>query len=495
MPGSITTLQKQYLLLSVAYILVAWFISPHYLRELHEHWTTPADLDFGYLLLLITLYFGFKNSRQSSAEPTTNRQRMLLNSGLLLTGTGLAVGVYLDIKSVVLLLMVLGWPLFMAAVLGYSYGKKLLLPTLVLLMGLPLWYLLIPPLQSLTSLANAWGVGLLGIPAYINGNYITVPNGTVHIARGCSGLKYFLSALALNFVLLNLAPRRFRYQLLITLAAALLACIANWIRVFILTLVAHYISIDHPLMKSHDNLGWVVFALVTVLPLIVLDRKLPHSDDATTAPHNTSPMPTLHLLPYLGVSLGLLLIPVITIDVIRSRAPEQIEALPLPARVDNWILLSKAKRVWLPDFQNPDIAQHPVYKRWGKTIEVSLLSYGNTEPGKELGSSVNTLYDEEQWKIISSVALSDQKAKRLDAKRQNGQRYTSLYWYQMGAERSTSALALKIKSLGQLLNPQPSLLYAFTTRCQTDCEAEAAELVSFSNTFRQSISSLNAKQP
>ena len=38
-------------------------------------------------------------------------------------------------------------------------------------------------------------------------------------------------------------------------------------------LVEHYSGLDHPLMKDHDDLGWVVF-LITLKPLIIIDRRL-----------------------------------------------------------------------------------------------------------------------------------------------------------------------------------------------------------------------------
>lgn len=47
--------------------------------------------------------------------------------------------------------------------------------------------------------------------------------------------------------------------------------IGNWIRVFILLLIAYYEGVSHPLMEDHDTLGWIVFGAV-MLPWFFIDR-------------------------------------------------------------------------------------------------------------------------------------------------------------------------------------------------------------------------------
>ena len=117
-------------------------------------------------------------------------------------------------------------------------------------------------------------LSLINIPIFIQTYFIYIPNGIIHIAEGCSGLKYFQSAIAISIIMNFLHQNNWRKIIILGLCSAVLAIIANWIRVLILVLVGYYSGIDHPLMTDHDNLGWVIFAAAALLPLFFIDRKL-----------------------------------------------------------------------------------------------------------------------------------------------------------------------------------------------------------------------------
>ena len=140
-------------------------------------------------------------------------------------------------------------------------------------MALPAWYLLIPALQTMTVFGVTSALSLIDIPIFIESNFIHIPNGVIHVAGGCSGLKYLQTAIAISIIMALLQSHQWKKIVVTVFFATLLAIISNWIRVFILILVGHYSGLDHPLMTDHDNLGWAIFLLALIL-LIIIDRRL-----------------------------------------------------------------------------------------------------------------------------------------------------------------------------------------------------------------------------
>lgn len=259
-----------YILLTGLYLLVNGIFYTRSYHEIHTLWTTAGDQDFGYLLFAISFFYGLTKTRHIA----TAKANLWFLPALLLLSITQYIGQIFDIKTFRLLVIIIGWPIFLGFILGKEYFYRLLLPTMLVIMAFPVWYLLIPLLQILTVKAVTICLSLINIPIFIQTYFIYIPNGIIHIAEGCSGLKYFQSAIAISIIMNLLHQNNWRKIIILGLCSAVLAIIANWIRVLILVLVGHYSGIDHPLMTDHDNLGWVIFAAAALLPLFFIDRKL-----------------------------------------------------------------------------------------------------------------------------------------------------------------------------------------------------------------------------
>ena len=266
--------------LTSLYLLINGILYTNSYHEIHTLWTTAGDQDAGYLLLAIAFFYSIKNVRHITSRKVS---RWLLPAFLLLSLTHYT-GQFFDIKTFRLLVLVIGWPFFLGLIMGKELFFRLLLPTMLIVMALPAWYLLIPLLQLLTVHATTFGLSLLNIPIFIENNFIYIPNGIIHVAEGCSGLKYFQSAIALSIIMNLFHKSHWRNIFILGACSALLAILANWIRVIILVLVGHYSGLDNSLMTDHDNLGWIIFAAALV-PMIFIDRKLsikPYAEKKTT---------------------------------------------------------------------------------------------------------------------------------------------------------------------------------------------------------------------
>lgn len=110
-------------------------------------------------------------------------------------------------------------------------------------------------------------VGWMSIPTLIDGNSITLPHGIMLIADGCSGLRYFIVALALGWILGINNQYGLKAIIVTMFAAAVLALLMNWLRIYLLILVGYYSEMQHSLVQDHELFGWILFGMM-VLPVM-----------------------------------------------------------------------------------------------------------------------------------------------------------------------------------------------------------------------------------
>jgi len=148
------------------------------------------------------------------------------------------------------------------------------------LITLPFWDALLEPLVRLASFVSAAILTPLDFTMLIEGNSITVPSGRIIIAEGCSGIRYFMVAILLGYLLANLNGYR-SWKLMLTVgSAALLGLIANWVRICLLILIGYYTEMESSLMHDHEVFGWVIFAAFCIPAFYFA----PHRSVATAEP-------------------------------------------------------------------------------------------------------------------------------------------------------------------------------------------------------------------
>ena len=86
------------------------------------------------------------------------------------------------------------------AVLGLRLWWQLAGPLLYLYFLVPFGAFITPQLQDFTTAFVRHGLPILGIPAYIDGYVIEIPEGTFLIAEACAGLRFLIAAIAFGFL-------------------------------------------------------------------------------------------------------------------------------------------------------------------------------------------------------------------------------------------------------------------------------------------------------
>ncbi len=254
-----------------------WLGAAGALASIHESWTAIyGPFAHGYVILVLALVLVWRLWRR---DPPRRFETWWAPLALLAAATAALWAmelVFLNSARQVLVPVIV-WSAA-ATVLGKSAGRVLLWPLAFLYFALPQWWVINTPLQELTAaVANAL-VWLTGVPAYVEDNSFHLPAGIVEVANGCSGLNYLVVALALALFqgLSYLQSWRLRWRLLA--AAAVVALLSNWLRVYALILIGYATDMQHYLIRvDHLYFGWVLF-LVCMWPVFVYAARLEHSE-------------------------------------------------------------------------------------------------------------------------------------------------------------------------------------------------------------------------
>jgi exosortase len=197
-------------------------------------------------------------------------------------GSFLVFAVYLGLESFGFVLgMQAMLPLILllitASILGLNAAARLTLPILFLYFAIPVWDLIIPPLQATTVIVVETTLRWTGFTAFIDNTLIHIPAGTFAVSESCAGLRYFIVSFALaTFYGLNFL-RTWAASLALIGVALASAIVCNWLRVYSLVVIGDLTDMQHYLIAvSHARYGWLIYALslVPVFAFIVfLERR------------------------------------------------------------------------------------------------------------------------------------------------------------------------------------------------------------------------------
>lgn len=226
-------------------------------------WNTPQGT-YGFALLSVpaALYLMWLEVARSPSghKPWHSAVVGLAGAvGVLLWFGAMRVGIEAVHAALLPLLFWLGTLLLFS----WATARRLILPCFAMALALPMWDLLQGALVELTSLAvnrmvQAWG----GLTVIVQGDTISMPSGSLVIESGCSGQRYLLVSMTLVALGATYYQLRAGRALLLCLLAVAMALLGNWLRVFIIVLVAYQSEMRSSLVADHETLGWGVFAVV-----------------------------------------------------------------------------------------------------------------------------------------------------------------------------------------------------------------------------------------
>lgn len=181
-----------------------------------------------------------------------------LAGGSLFWLLGDAAGVGM-VRHVALVIMMQG---LVAALLGAQVVRALLFPLFFAFFMVPFGAEIVPPLQLVTARMAVGMLDLAGIPAHLDGIFITTSGGYFEVAEACSGAKFVIAMTAYGALVCHVCFRSWLRRVLFLAGALLLSILANGVRAFATIAVAQATSVDAAVGFDHVVYGWLFFALV-----------------------------------------------------------------------------------------------------------------------------------------------------------------------------------------------------------------------------------------
>lgn len=165
--------------------------------------------------------------------------------------------------------LILAFPGLSLLFLGVPRTRAILYPLLFLFFTLPIPLALTESLHlALRKIATASTAAIipqLGIPLYVEGTVLHIPNGILQVADACSGFSTLYAAVAVACLVAYTCPDS-RRRAIVLLAAVPLAIGANIIRVVLLVLLVNWQGVGILGTSLHTISG--LFTFVLTLPVI-----------------------------------------------------------------------------------------------------------------------------------------------------------------------------------------------------------------------------------
>ncbi len=230
--------------------------------ELHRLWTDwPGETyTHGYLILLLSLWLIVRDRERLAVTPIRPEPLALIPLALMSVAWVWFWRAAIQELQLLLLPLILYAALFSA--LGRRMARAVAFPIAVLYFAMPIWGDINGIVQALSAKVTGALLWATGIPAYMDGDFVRLPTGSIEIARSCSGLHELIVGLALAAIYGKLSgePWRRRLQWLGLMGA--LSLMVNWVRIFTVVIAAYETDMRSSLVKHHYWLGWWLFAFV-----------------------------------------------------------------------------------------------------------------------------------------------------------------------------------------------------------------------------------------
>ncbi len=319
----------------------------------------------------------------------------------------LAAGlVFVEAMQQVSLILMLA--LVIVAMLGYAQGRRYLVPVLLLLSLLPVWNVLVPYLQMNSAVLSTNLLQLSGLTATREGYLILIPGGSFEVADECSGLKFLVVSVSLAVIHSQIARVGVKDLIIYMIVAALLALVSNAIRIYIVVLIGYLEGMDHALVRDHNNVGWIVFALL-ILPLLIFAerilRKRGVKNDALTESDEqrrgvvTNPV-IGSILVVLSFSLGPGLLTYF--DSVKTNAI--VDHVKASSDMGGWHKYSSQLEEWKPLWTEGDRSLQGRFNRGDDFVDLFATQFLKQEDGHEAVNISHRVYDIKKWSRISRSA-------------------------------------------------------------------------------------------
>jgi exosortase A len=276
------------------------------------------------------------------------------------------------------------------ACLGRTVARGLAFPIFYALFLIPAGEELVPALQTLTARIAMALLGFTGVPAHLEGIFITTPAGYFEVAEACAGARFLFAMLAFGALVANVCFRAWPRRIAFLGASVLVPVLANGVRAWGTIYIAQLAGIEFAVGFDHVFYGWVFFGIVIALMLAAawpffdrpvdalwLEERLVRN--AAGAAPGTGAMSAVAV-----AAIALCALPVVWMAATAPAPPRLAPAVFALPSVPGWHPVP-AGRDWRPFFAGADRFAAARYRdRRGREVDLVIAVFDDQSQGREL---------------------------------------------------------------------------------------------------------------
>jgi exosortase A len=354
------------------------------------------------------------------------------------------------------------FPCLVWAVFGNNVTKRILYPLAFLFFAVPVGDFLMPTLMDHTANFTVAALRLSGVPVFREGNYFTIPSGSWSVVEACSGLRYLISSITLGVLFAYLNYRSAWRRAAFVAAAILVPIMANWLRAYMIVMLAHMSSNKLATGVDHIIYGWLFFGLVMMLLFWVgnfwRDDDEPQAD-ALDKTIDAAPASAKRTTPRAIVAMTAAVIAVAAPWPALGHLLERMADAPHPGsiaidHIDGWRNDASSFTSFTPHFDSSRSASNQAFLRDGQVVLLYMAYYsGQMSNGLLItGSNDVVRVGDKVWGAINQeqrnvpVAGQNLAVVRIESKGdtvRGHERLLSWSWYWVNGRLTTSRVLAK----------------------------------------------------
>jgi exosortase A len=407
---------------------------------------------FNHCLLIVPILFWLVAQRRTELARLTP---VAWWPGLLLAGAG-ALGWLLGEAGGIAFARHLGLVFMLQgaviACLGKAVTRGLAFPLFYALFLVPVGEELVPAMQTLTAEMTSALLALTGVPAHLEGVFITTPTGYFEVAEACAGVKFLIAMVAFGALVANVCFRSWPRRIAFLGVSVVVPILANGIRAWGTIYVAHQ-SGSNEFAASFDHViyGGIFFAIVIALILGIgwrfFDRGVndPWFDAQKLQPEAPRGAQLSHVAAILLLVAALPVAWSILVTAAGARpAPADIVMPELPG----WQRVTAGEgRAWQPHFAGADRVRLAHYRDGqNRVVDLAIILFASQSEGRELvGYGQGAVTPEGDWAWTANTAAPPGgRAERIAS---HGVEREVVSFYRVGDIVTGSGVGVKLETL------------------------------------------------
>ncbi len=482
---------KMPMALCVAWVVVWGVAFRETLGSAYSVWMNSNTYTHCIFVIPVALYFIYQNRGEILSLPPRPLYIMLVPM-LLLQGLWL-LGYAADIELFKHAAVFGMLSSFIILFFGWRIARVIWFSLVFIVFAIPVGEELVPSFQLITADLTVFFLQMSGVAVFRDGLFISIPAGMFEVAEACSGIRFFVACVVMGALIAYTSYTTVWKRILFFAFSMVLPIVANGLRAYGTILVAHLVDIKYASGADHLVYGWVFFALV-VLILVAFSRlgselSQTYSGDGSVHPEWL----TVSWYP----SLVIALLPLFGSLFIANNAEKSASYLSLDTRSQpgNSVYISTYID-WIPTFSGPKFEHLGVS---AEGIEYYIAGYDSNEPGAELISEKNRLFDIGKWRYNGSQSLVVETNKAepyqvtlLEIGESAGGKRLVLYWYYLPNVSTSNSLYIKLFQAFNVLLGEGAVgaVIALSVPIDTDMQAAKNKLLSFAELNAEQLESL-----